>query len=394
MESDQQRLLHLLRGFANNALTKVEIEEMLSLLRQDPGDAALSALIEELRSGTDGSAPDHAVDWEQVWNAVRPASSGVKWRWWLAAAVIIGVMGIASYLWLGPDGASKQDFAKMPPAQPQQKEILPGGNRAVLTLADGSQIMLDSTANGKLARQGNAEVIKLADGQLVYKGAGNKESDLMYNTMSTPRGGQYKLILPDGSKVWLNALSAIRYPTSFAGNERSVAITGEVYFEVAKDPAHPFKVSLLPASGKAGMEIEVLGTHFNVNAYNDAPLVNTTLLEGSVKIKQAAGSKVIRPGQQAQVNSAGKINVASNVDVAGVVAWKEGHFMFKDADLRTIMQQLMRWYDVDVKYEGTIPERYFTADISRNKTLSGVLKILEQSNIHFEIQGRTLTVTP
>ncbi|MGJ7030515.1 FecR family protein [Niabella hirudinis] len=394
MESDQQRLRHLLKSFANNAIAGEEIEEMLSLLRQDTNDAALYALIEDLRSETDGKAPDTAVDWERVWNAIRPVPSGMKWHWWRAAAVFIGILGIALYLWLNRREAAKPELAKAAPVQQQQKDIQPGGDRAVLTLADGSQIVLDSTANGKLAQQGSVEVIKLTNGQIVYKKAGGKENELLYNTMSTPRGGQYKLVLPDGSKVWLNALSSIRYPASFAGNERGVAITGEVYFEVARDPAHPFKVSLLPASGKKGMEVEVLGTHFNVNAYGDEPLVNTTLLEGSVKVKQAAGSIVIRPGQQAQVNSAGKMNVASNVDVAGVVAWKEGHFVFRDTDLKTIMHQLARWYDVDVKYEGDIPERYFTADISKNKPLSSVLKILEQSNIRFEIRGQTLTVMP
>lgn len=393
MESNQQRLRHLLNGFANNAITKEEIEEMLLLLRQDTGDTALYALIEALRKETDGNVSDTPVDWEKVWTAVRPAPSVVKWRWWRAAAAIIGMLGIAFSLWLSRHEAPRPELVKITPVPVPQKDIQPGADRAILTLADGSQILLDSTANGQLARQGNVEIIKLANGQLAYK-AGGKEKEVLYNTMSTPRGGQYRLILPDGSKVWLNASSSIRYPTSFTGNGRRVAITGEAYFEVAKDPALPFRVSLLPASGKAGMEVEVLGTHFNVNAYDDEPLVNTTLLEGSVKVKQAAGSVMIRPGQQAQVNPAGRISVASDVDLAGIVAWKEGHFVFRDADIKTIMHQLMRWYDVDVKYEGTIPERYFTADISRNKTLSGVLKILEQSNIHFEIQGRTLTVRP
>ena len=393
MKSNQERLRHLLRGFADNTIQQDEIEEMLALLRQDAHDAALYELIGELRNETDENAPGPPVDWEKVWNAIRPASSGAKWHWWRAAAAITGMLGIALYLWMNRYETPGQELVKVPPVQVPQKDIQPGGDRAVLTLADGSQIILDSTANGQLARQGNVEIIKLANGQLAYK-AGGKEKEVLYNTMSTPRGGRYQLILPDGSKVWLNALSSIRYPIAFTGNERRVAITGEAYFEVAKDPALPFKVSLLPASGRTGMEVEVLGTHFNVNAYDDEPLVNTTLLEGSVKLKQAAGSVMIRPGQQAQVNNTGKISVASDVDVAGVVAWKEGHFIFRDANIKTIMHQLMRWYDVDVKYEGTIPERYFTADISKNKTLSGVLRILEQSNIHFSIAGRTLTVKP
>ncbi|MBO9591950.1 MAG: DUF4974 domain-containing protein [Niabella sp.] len=394
MESDQQRLRYLLKGFAHNAIAEEEIEEMLLLLRQDANNTALHALIGELRNEAGEAVPAVSVDWEKIWNAVQPAPRRIPWHRWRAVAAVAGMLGIALFLWLSRNKVPPQAVVKRVPVRQQQKEILPGGDRAVLTLADGSQIVLDSAANGKLASQGNTDIIKLANGQLAYKGTGGKANELLYNTMRTPRGGQYKLILPDGSKVWLNALSAIRYPASFTGNDRRVAIAGEVYFEVVKDPARPFKVSLLPGSGKEGMEVEVLGTHFNVNAYSDELLANTTLLEGSVKVNQAAGSIVIRPGQQAQVNQGGKINVTSNVDVAGVVAWKDGHFIFRDTDLKTIMHQLTRWYDVDVQYAGNIPERYFTADISKNKTLSGVLKILEQSNIHFEIQGRTITVRP
>ncbi len=210
--------------------------------------------------------------------------------------------------------------------------------------------------------------------------------------MSTPRGGQYSLILPDGSKVWLNAISSIRYPTAFKNSERNVEITGEAYFEVAKDPLHPFKVSVRSALSKENTEVEVLGTHFNINAYSDEPLTNTTLLEGSVKVTRAAGSVMIKPGQQAQISNDGIINLVPDVNIAEVMAWKDGHFIFRDTDLKTIMRQIMRWYDVEVKYEGNVPPRYFTADISRNKTLSGVLKILELSNIHFKLEGRTLTV--
>ncbi len=391
--TSKERVKHLLRLYADNAATEEDIKEMLFLLRQDTEDKELESFILELREETKNDALSIPVDWETMWESIHPSAPVKKMHWWRVAAAVIIILGAGSYLWFNYPTNTSKEIVRSGAVQEPPKDIQPGGNKAVLTLADGSQIALDSTANGRLATQGNSEVIKLSNGQLAYKGTGDNKGEVLYNTMSTPRGGQYSLILPDGSKVWLNAISSIRYPAAFKGSERNVEITGEAYFEVAKDHAHPFKVSVHSPSGKESMQVEVLGTHFNINAYSDEPLANTTLLEGSVKVTAAAGSTIIKPGQQAQVNDEGNIKIDPDINTADVMAWKDGYFTFRDTDLETIMRQIMRWYDVEVKYEdNNIPNRYFTAEVSRNKTLSGVLKILEQSNIHFKLEGRILTV--
>jgi ferric-dicitrate binding protein FerR (iron transport regulator) len=206
--------------------------------------------------------------------------------------------------------------------------------------------------------------------------------------LGTPRGGQYRLMLPDGSKVWLNAVSSIRYPTAFTGKERRVEITGEAYFEIVKDASRPFKVSV-----NSSMEVSVLGTHFNINAYTDEPTIKTTLLEGSVKVTHNEHSVVIKPGEQTQFNSEGTMKVVHDANVDQAVAWRNGMFEFEDADLQSILRQVMRWYDVDVEYQGNIPDRYFTAIISRDKTLTGVLEILKLSDIDYKLEGKKLVVT-
>ena len=315
-------------------------------------------------------------------------------KWLHVAAAIIILISISGYFFNKWNRSAKDEIVKTEPIQELNNDVLPGGNKAILTLANGSQIVLDSAANGIVAQQGNTEVMKLANGQLVYKGAGDQANEVLYNTMVTPAGGQYRLILPDGSRVWLNAVSSIRFPTAFIGKERTVEITGEAYFEIAKDLSRPFRVLVRPVSGNGVMEVAVLGTHFNINSYRDEPTIKTTLLEGSVKVSMGTSLTFIKPGQQAQLNNSGIIKVINDADVAEAVAWKDGRFEFNDADLKTIMRQVMRWYDVDVDYQGNIPDRYFTADISRNKTLSGVLTILKLSDVDFKLEGKKLTVTP
>jgi ferric-dicitrate binding protein FerR (iron transport regulator) len=256
--------------------------------------------------------------------------------------------------------------------------------------------MLDTAARGTIAKQGSARIVKTDSGKLSYQSADAKRNQTIaieYNTLSTPRGGQYQLTLPDGSQVWLNAASSIRYPIAFAGGERHVDITGEVYFEVMKNASQPFKVSI---NGRA--EVEVLGTHFNINAYEDESSINTTLLEGSVQISSTGSTPSrearvpLKPGQQAQYKNAGSIQIIDHADTEQAIAWKNGRFAFNNSDLKTIMRQIARWYDVDVVYEGSGSPRYFTADLSRNRNLSVLLQILEQSKLHFNIDGKRLTV--
>ena len=399
----EERVRHLLRLFADNKATEQEIKEMLSLLRQEEGDKELESFMMELRQEPDSYSSRRQVDWESIWDtihqsAIQPVTPVRKMKWLRVAVAIIILIGISVYFFNGNilKRSTKDEIVKTEPKQELNNDVLPGGNKAILTLANGSQIVLDSASNGIVAQQGNTEVMKLANGQLVYKGAGDQANEVLYNTMVTPHGGQYRLVLSDGSRVWLNAVSSIRFPTVFIGKERTVEITGEAYFEIAKDLSRTFRVFVRPLSGNGVMEVAVLGTHFNINAYKDEPTIKTTLLEGRVKVSMGTNPTIINPGQQAQaqLNNSGIIKVINDADVAEAVAWKDGRFEFRDADLKTIMRQIMRWYDVDVEYQGNIPDRYFTADISRNKTLSGVMEILKLSDIDFKLEGKKLTVTP
>ena len=374
---------------------------MLSLLRQKEGDKELDSLVKQLRQEPESDSSRLQVDWESIWDtihqsAIQPVTPVRKMKWLHIAAAFIILIGISVYFFNRntSNRSTNDEIVKIEPVQELNNDVLPGGDKAILTLANGSQIVLDSAANGIVAQQGNTEVMKLANGQLVYKEAGDQANEVLYNTMVTPHGGQYRLMLPDGSRVWLNAVSSIRFPTAFTGKERTVEITGEAYFEIAKDLSRPFRVLVRPHSGNGVMEVAVLGTHFNINAYKDEPAIKTTLLEGSVKVSMSTSLTITKPGQQAQLNNSEIIKVINDADVAEAVAWKDGRFEFNDADLKTIMRQVMRWYDVDVEYQGNLPDRYFTANISRNKTLSGVLTILKLSDVDFKLEGKKLTVTP
>lgn len=324
-----------------------------------------------------------------------------------AAAVLAVSLGVGLYYFL----LSRQT-ASVPVhvAVQEGQDVLPGANKAVLTLDNGDRILLDDSLQGILTRQGGVEVSKQQEG-VVYKpsGSGKAQEEVVYNTLSTPRGGQYKLVLSDGSKVWLNASSSIRYPSSFSGDERTVEITGEVYFEINRVMAEPsgsvpakkvpFKVKII-SPGAVGGEVEVLGTHFNINAYPDEELIKTTLLEGSIKLSSAgpegkAGNPVIiKPGEQVKLEKNGSLKVMKDADLEEAVAWKNGLFMMNGAEISTVLRQLARWYDVDIAYEKGIPEGRMTGDIPREMHLSDALKIMELSGVHFKIEGRKIIVNP
>ena len=278
-----------------------------------------------------------------------------------------------------------------------KNDIRPGGNKAILTLADGTKVVLDDAREGKLQEQGNTTIIKLDSGRLAYNtrsGSPLLEKIVQYNTLTTPRGGKYCVTLPDGTIVWLNASTTLRFPVAFVGKTRKVEVKGEAYFEVAKDEAMPFIV-------KAGnSEIKVLGTHFNVMAYADDKLLKTTLLEGSVEIvvrKQSAGEEEVPavklvPGQQAQLDVNNALTVV-NADMEEAIAWKNGFFIFKNEPIESVMQKLARWYDVNVVYETTDESILYSANISRAKNISEVLRKLEMTEtIHFKIDGKIITV--
>ena len=326
----------------------------------------------------------------------------LKTTWFRYAAAVILLFGVAAAIFVSADRQSRQQ--KLVSGNKRlQTDVAPGGDRAILTLANGQRIILDSTL-GDIVKQGGLTVVNLA-GKVKYVGVGTNAE---YNTISTPKGGQYQVVLPDGSKVWLNAASSIKFPTAFTRNERNVEVTGEAYMEVARNPKQSFVVKA------NGTEIQVLGTSFNVNAYRDETAVKTTLISGSVKVISGANSLVsdksnqtsssvvvLKPGQQAVVESSDGQHSLKNIDIKiqpadfeQTLAWKNGIFNFQNKKLDEVMRQLSRWYDIEVVYQKNIPSIEFAGEMSRNMTLSNTLKALQQSEVHFIMEGRRLTILP
>jgi ferric-dicitrate binding protein FerR (iron transport regulator) len=309
----------------------------------------------------------------------------------VAAAVVILFISGAVY-WL----LSKRHNEKAAPvalSSVKPSTVLPGGNHAILTLADGTKIVLDSVQNGNI--KGGVATIKKQGATIVYDASSGAKNHgpVVYNTLTTPRGGQYQLILPDGSKVWLNASSSIHFPTAFTGNQRDVELTGEAYFEIAKNKRKPFHVNV------KGMQVEVLGTHFNVNEYGDENDIKTTLLEGLVKVKKAASPNsvaqtvLIQPGEQANLAKDGSLKINRRPDLEEVVAWKEGNFEFTNASIPAIMRQVSRWYNVEVAYEGAIPRRQFTGKISRSVNLNQLIGMLQYTGVNMKIQDKEIIIS-
>ncbi|MBO9150769.1 FecR family protein [Chitinophaga sp. GCM10012297] len=304
------------------------------------------------------------------------------WKTWAAAAALILMLGIG-FLWRQASVAPND-----PVLVKETSDIPPGGNGAILTLANGSTVVLDSLGNGLIAAQQGSQAI-LQNGQLEYEPSGGETAGLSYNTMRTPNGRQFRLKLPDGTLVWLNAASSIRYPVAFTGKERRVEVQGEAYFEVTENAQMPF---IVDADHRT--EITVLGTQFNVNAYDDEPTLNTTLLQGRVRITAAGKNVELKPGQQAQVSRDQQIKTANDANLDKAVAWKNGTFNFEGSNLREIMRQLERWYDIKVVYEKDIPPTEYFGEISKRNNLQGVLRILEKSEVRFRLENNnTLVVT-
>lgn len=269
--------------------------------------------------------------------------------------------------------------------------ITPGSNKAILILANGNMIDLDGSDKGLVSKQGAAQVTKLSNGKLVYNAESKAEkgNQVAYNTIATPRGGQYQLTLADGTMVWLNAASSLKFPTTFTGKERLVELTGEAYFEVAKNKSMPFKVVA------NGVNVNVLGTHFNVMAYQDESVVKTTLLEGSVRLEKDNMEAMLIPGEQGLIKEGASAFKVREVKVDDIVAWKNGLFSFENENIRTIMRQVSRWYDVDIDCEGELGKQNFGGSVSRFKDISYLLKTLELTGtVHFKINGRRITVMP
>lgn len=318
------------------------------------------------------------------------------WIKYVAAACILLMLLAGVWRFINKKEA-KEPVVQQQPAR-FKNDVQPGGNNATLVLGDGTIINLNSAQNGTLAVAYNATIVK-KDGELNYqkniaKASVTKKHEIAYNILSTPKGGNYKLVLPDGSKVWLNAESTIRYPIAFMGSERKVEGSGELYFEIVKDPKKPFKVAIHPSPGGSGAaEIEVLGTHFNVNAYTNEEVIKTTLLEGKIKqtLIDNRQSVILTPRQQAQING-DKMNVVNDADIGETLAWVNNTFIFNDLTIRPLMRQLTRWYNVEVVYEEEVTT-HFIATIPRTVPLSKVLQALEMtSGVHFEIDGKKIVV--
>ncbi|WP_158544254.1 FecR family protein [Pedobacter miscanthi] len=294
----------------------------------------------------------------------------------VAAAMVIAVL-----IFYSP-GQNKKDPDIIAYAGKYKNDVLPGSNRAVLIKSDGSEVNLDQTKGG--LKDGKGTIISVSKGVLTYHDPGSPTEIEVFNTIKIPFGGEYQLTLADGTQVWLNSGSTLRYPVSFVGKERNVELTGEAYFQVAKDAKRPFKVR------SKDQEIEVLGTHFNISAYPDEVSSTTSLLEGSVKVVSKGKHAILNPGQQSMVRNGG-ISVA-DADVERSIAWKNGEFNFKNTDIESIMRVVSRWYDLKVDYVGGISKDSYSGRISKKVTLTKVLKILELSGTHFEIDGKTIKV--
>lgn len=396
-----KRINNLLQKFEAGELSAVERDELLELTDHHRSD--VGAAIEEMIAMQVPTLVMEEGKWDTVLENIvtvdKPRSKKARlfplFRW-VAAAVILITLGVGSWFYFDTsflDGLNKSPYAN---------DVPPGGNDAILTLADGSSISLTDAGEGELLNSRGVRIVKAADGQLVYTvdpEVSSSADQLTYNTITTPRGGQYQVNLPDGTKVWLNAASSLKFPTTFTGlKERKVELNGEAYFEVAKNKQQSFKVVSVGADHRKSQETEVLGTHFNINAYDDEPETKTTLLEGSIRVavRENVNKKqdvVLFPGQQALLSDS-EFKILS-VDTEEVIAWKNGNFMFANEKIESIMRKIARWYNVDVVYQGKITDNDFVGTVPRFKNVSEALTILELTNtVHFKIEGRRIIVMP
>ena len=370
-----------------------EAKELLKKYRTGSCTAEEIALLESwYLEYEDEALPDSTLktiseEKSKIWQGLpvhqRPVKRSVLWPWMAAASVVL-CTALAIFF---------QSRDKVVKDETATAKIVPGGNRAILTLANGTAISLNDAANGNLASQSGITVTKTKDGQLMYQvgAAGKNDTRAVaeYNTITTPKGGQYQIGLPDGTKVWLNAASSLTFPVAFAGNERLVKLTGEGYFEVAHHKEKPFKVV------SQGQTVEVLGTHFNVSAYKEDGHITTTLLEGKVKVQlnEIDISSVLSPGEQSILKGRTFNVQKANTDEA--IAWVNNSFVFDNEELGSIMRKISRWYDVEVVCPTEMEKMKFSGTGSRNKSINDVLKIMEfTESVHFKFEGRRVTVMP
>ncbi|TKC06994.1 FecR family protein [Pedobacter frigoris] len=384
----------LVQRYLNKQLTDKELELFVELVKDDKLDEYLLAAMNQEAGITEADEKDY-----ETANKVRRI-----WYKIAAAAAVFFILSFGLYFYLAKNQVTShqvnQELSKT-------NDIEPGSNKATLTLANGSTISITDADIGKLAEQAGVKITKSTSGKLVYEvlpSSAKNKTGVKYNTISTPRGGDFQVNLPDGTKVWLNAASSIKFTTDFANvNSRRLELHGEAYFEVAKKfksingRRTQQRVPFVVVTDK--QEIEVLGTHFNVNSYDDELNTKTTLLEGSVKVSLLNGkypksgiSRVLKPGEQSVVTRAATDVQISKANIGQVMAWQKGYFHFENDDLQSVMRQLSRWYDVEVIYHVKRPDDEFIGDIPRAVKLSEVLKMLEFGGVSFKIEGRKLIV--
>ena len=382
---------YLIKNYLDNSITKEELNSLLGMIDEEKDSAQLKAVLKNQWKDAKQNGPSTKIDWnkklDHLFTEAKEANQNVEhtkkrgknkhWRW-LAAASVIAIVVLVKYVLLAekPIAPVVKNIATS-----IKKDVAPPvSTNAILTLANGKTIALDSIANGAIANEGNMRVEKLSNGEIVYKGKANGE--LEYNILTVPRGSKIATItLSDGTKVWLNSSSSLQYPVAFSGNERNVEITGEAYFEVAHNAAAPFIVK------KGETSVTVLGTHFNVNAYDDETSLKVTLLQGTVKVEKQGLSGLLMPGQQAQIED--KIKISNEVDVDEVMAWKNGEFQFGEAeDIHAVMRQIARWYDVNIEYKEDVAG-HIGGTISRDENISQVLSMLQMTGaVKFKIEDK------
>ena len=389
-----QRIYQLLEKYRAATISETEFDELLIWLHgmDEAQEAALAKMDEPL--------------WEELRTRILPDSQRVDWtamktrildsdiaspditqksnrHWWRLAAAAILILGLGiTWLVMTPSTSINTPLSQLR----NTDSILPNSNQTILTLANGQNILLDSTANGELVSTGGIKVVKLQNGEIAYDNNGTTVTQPEFHTITVPRGGRpYQLLLADGSKVWLNAASSLRYPSFFTGNTREVSITGEAYFEVAHNKSSPFHVRYNQ------MDVTVLGTHFNVNTYADEKDIRVTLLEGSVKVN----STLITPGEQTVLphDQTGLAEAkVTDADLDLTTAWVKGLFHFDKADIQTILRQVARWYDLDIVFKGKISTDLFSGKIERTLPLTAIVNLLSSSNIHLTVEGKNLIV--
>lgn len=402
---NQNKLEELLSLFVEGEISRFEYDRLLEYIRSNPEDEDLNRAIDhvfsEIKSYGTLSTEEKELIYQNIITDKRfeqneevQSEKFTRRIFSLAhqvgiAASILLLISIGLYFYSNRNPGDV--FTVIAPLK-KQEIIAPGGDKAVLTLSDGSKIILDHAKNGVLAKQAGVSIQKTSDGKLLYafSNSDNLNSSeipekIVYNKIETPVGGKYQVNLPDGSKVWLNSASSLRFPALFTGNTREVELNGEAYFDVAKNKHKPFKVIT------KDQIVEVLGTQFNINSYSDEKTFKTTLIEGSVKIIYKDKVVLLEPGQQFQPNAA-NVKVVEAV-TEEVIAWKNGYFLFKDEDIESIMRKVARWYNVEVSYSGDIPHVGFGGKISRSKNIAEVLDVLQLTNaVHFKVEGRRITV--